>query len=72
MKYATTDLYFAAHLKAIGIPLSGSEKKNGRVHFIFDASNVNVDNIKHEYFAGSKELTYANSIKDLKTMCHIT
>jgi len=71
MKYSTTDLYFAAHLMAIGVPMSGTEKKNNRVHFIFDSSSANIEEIKHAYFAGSKELHYANCIKSLKTMCHM-
>lgn len=71
--YRTSDLYFAAFLKAKGVPFLGSSKVGRKTYFTFD----NVDQmkaLKDGYFAGTETvsaLQHANEIRTLKRLCHM-
>jgi len=71
--FRTCDLYFAAYLKAIDIPFSGSAKVGRKTYFIFDTAE-GVREYRDGYFAGTAKvsaLRHANEIKNLKRLCHL-
>jgi hypothetical protein len=71
--FRTSDLYFAAYLKALDIPLLSSAKVGKRTFFVFDKVE-DIRDIKNEYFSGSgtvSALRHANEIRTLKRICHL-
>jgi len=75
-EYRTSDLYFAAYLQVAGVPMLRPERNgNGKVSFVFDSTISNVDELKHAWLAQSGKvaaLPYANAIKTLKSVCHMS
>jgi len=71
--YRTSDLYFAAYLKAIDVPFLEAARSGSKTYFVFE----NVDELrehKNNYFSGRGEvsaLTLTNEIRNLKRLCHL-
>ncbi len=74
-EFRTSDLYFAAYLQVAGVPMVRTDKNgNGKVSFIFDTSIANLDELRNGWFGQTGKvaaLPYANSIKTLKSLCHM-
>ena len=71
--YRTSDLYLAAFLKAKGVPFEGSVRFAGKVHFIFDDQEVDIKDLKTQFFSRSgsvSALDYADELRALKSICH--
>lgn len=71
--FRTKDLYFAAYLKAIGIPFLKSAKVGRKTYFVFENPD-NMRDLRNDYFRGAAEvpaLAFSNEIKNLKTLCHM-
>lgn len=72
----TNDLYFAAYLKAAGVPLERSVRgANGKVAFHFSPVLGNFEELKGAYFNGTgriQALAYAFEIRNLKAVVHMT
>jgi len=73
-RYETTDLYFAAYLQVAGAAMHGTAKHGTRVSFVFNSDVVNIDELRTAWFNRSgrvSALDYANTIKNLKHLCHM-
>ena len=74
-EFRTSDLYFAAYLQVAGVTMLRTDRNgNGKVSFVFDKSVSNVEELKNAWFAHTGKvpaLQYANSIKTLKSICHM-
>jgi hypothetical protein len=78
--FETSDLYFAAYLKAAKIPWKGCfpdtrEDRKGRMKFTFEGS-PEIRELQHAYFSRSAQgkivpLNYADEIKALKAMTRV-
>ena len=71
----TSDLYFAAYLQSIGCEIIGTENDKGKNFFTFEDKEERSD-LTMKYFNEAKEsstpaLNFANSIRSLKTLCHV-
>jgi hypothetical protein len=75
VEYSTHDLYYAAYLQTAGVRLIRTDKQgSGRLSFIFDSTMSNIEELKTAWFNQSgrvSALQYANSIKNLKHICHM-
>ena len=72
-RYRTADLYFAAFLKAAGVPFLDTEREDDRTQFVFELVD-NIRDLKNGFFTRSAKLSalnYADEIKALKAMTHI-
>jgi hypothetical protein len=80
--YRTSDIYFAAYLCSIDIPLQASEKEdNGhgrdRVVWVFKVPSkdgVGIKRMKAAYFGGTatvKARRFVDNLKSLKSMCFV-
>lgn len=70
--YRTTDLYFAAYLKATGLEFEGVHRSSGKVYFIFDYPE-DLKELKKLYFGRTGQvsaLTYADELQALKTLTY--
>ena len=71
--YRTTDLYYAAYLKAAGVRFVETVRENGRVYFVFERQE-GLRDLKNQYYARVPmkiaPLTYADEIKTMKTLTH--
>lgn len=74
-EYPTHDLYFAAYLQTVGVPMKRTDRQgNGRLTFVFDSSVVNLEELKQAWVNHSGKVSaqqYANNIKNLKHICHM-
>jgi hypothetical protein len=74
--FKTHDLYFAAYLLTAGVQMERSERgPNGKVAFVFSPTLGNIPELKDAYFNNTgriQALPYANAIKNLKAVCHMT
>lgn len=74
-EHRTSDLYFAAYLQVVGSTLLRTERNgSGKVHFIFDMSISNIEELKNAWFSHTGKvaaLPYANAVKTLKSLCHM-
>jgi hypothetical protein len=74
--FMTNDLYFAAYLQVAGAPMQKAAKQtSGRISFLFDSSVVNIEELKTAWYNNTGKvpaLPYANAVKSLKHLCHIT
>lgn len=71
--YRTSDLYFAAFLKASDCKMIRTERDKGRMYFIFEKTEFMSD-LRLEFFNGEAKISalrYADSIRALKSICHI-
>jgi Domain of unknown function (DUF5659) len=72
--YHTTDLYFAAYLQVAGAPMQKHARQGSRVSFVFSCDIVNIEELRTAWFNKSGKvsaLEYANTIKNLKHLCHM-
>lgn len=72
--YYTTDLYFAAYLQVAGAPMQKASKTGGRISFVFNCDVVNIEELRTAWFNQTGKvsaLAYANTIKNLKHLCHM-
>lgn len=72
--YKTSDLYFAAFLKAAGLDLLTSEVLDKKVLFVFERVDL-IKDLKREYFnrtARVPALTFVDEIRSLKALTHMT
>jgi hypothetical protein len=71
--FRTCDLYFAAFLKATGIPFLKSAKVGRKTYFVFE-NPENMRELRDGYFSGTANvsaLRHANEIRNLKRLCHL-
>lgn len=71
--FRTCDLYFAAYLKAIGVPFRGLVKVRHKAYFIFDNAE-NLRELKDAYFCGKAQvgaLAISDALRALKRLCHM-
>ncbi|MBP7088994.1 MAG: hypothetical protein KBB01_06850 [Candidatus Omnitrophica bacterium] len=67
--YSTSDLYFAAYLKAKGLRLVDKQKSGNKFVFIFDDRADRKKLIEEFFNDGLVSITdFKNAIQDLKTM----
>ena len=75
-EFRTNDLYFAAYLKVAGAFMQRTDRETGgKVFFCFDKAVSNIEELKAAWFNHSGRvaaLPYANEIKNLKSICHMT
>lgn len=72
--YHTTDLYFAAYLQVAGAPMKNTSRQGSRITFAFDCAIVNIEELRTAWFNQTgrvSALNYANTIKNLKHLCHM-
>lgn len=72
--YQTCDLYLAAFFLSTGCKMVKSirDSKTRRVYFIFEKNSL-MQELKVKYFSREAKvdaLTYADTIKSLKSLCH--
>jgi len=74
-EYPTSDLYFAAFLQTVGVPMIRTDRQGtGRLTFVFDTSVVNLQELKTAWVNQSGKVSaqqYSNCIKNLKHICHM-
>lgn len=73
MRYRTADLYFAAYLKAAGVPFLDTEKDGDRTQFVFEKVE-HIRDLKTGFFTRTAKLSamsYADEIKALKALTHM-
>lgn len=73
-EFKTPDLYFAAFLQTAGVVMKRTEKEQGRVYFIFDATVGNIEELKMGWFNNTAKVLgqpYAHNIRSLKSVCHM-
>lgn len=73
-EYATTDLYYAAYLQCAGAPMLRTDRVGARLTFVFDASIVNIEELKTAWYNQSGKVSaqqYASCVKNLKHVCHM-
>ena len=75
-EFRTADLYFAAYLQTAGVPLKRTDRESGnRMFFVFDTSIANIEDLKVGWFNSTAKVSaqpFANNIKSLKSICHMT
>jgi len=72
LDYRTSDLYFAAYLKAIDIPFMEAVRQGSKTYFVF-ANQGDMRERKNDYFSGRAQvsaLTLTNEVRTLKRLCH--
>ena len=74
-EFRTSDLYFAAYLRTAAVEMTKTERDpDGKVHFVFDTSIANIEELKQGWFSSTARVpanTYAYNIKSLKSLCHM-
>jgi len=71
--YSTNDLYFAAFLKTAGCKMARHEKQGNRIIFVFEEAPM-IDDLMNEWYSREAKvdaLTYADNIRNLKSLCHM-
>lgn len=74
-EFGTPDLYFAAFLQTAGVEMKRTDRESGRVHFIFDSTVANIDELKTAWFNNTGKVAaqpYAHNVKSLKSVVHMT
>lgn len=70
--FRTTDLYFAAYCKAVGVEYLGGNRIRNKVHFEFGGAERE-DDLRHAYFSREGSVSaadYADEIRALKSVIH--
>jgi len=79
-KLSTSDLYFAAYLKAKSCQIVDIEREGSKTTFVFDISDskLSAQELKHGYFNNDHSekcsviaIAFADAIRALKTLCHL-
>lgn len=71
--FRTSDLYFAAYLKAAGVSFIEALKHGSKTYFVFE-NRDDMRELKNGYFSGKAEvsaLTLTNEIRNMKRLCHL-
>jgi len=78
--YATSDIYFAAYLGALDIPLELAEPKEDRgsghkkMIFHFKVPSKDIQRLKSSFFGGAgtvKVQKFVQQLRSLKSMCYV-
>ena len=69
--YKTSDLYFAAYLKTVGIVLLKTEVENRKVIFVFEKKDA-LKNLKREYFNRTARVPALNFIDEIRSLKALT
>jgi hypothetical protein len=73
--FRTSDLYFAAYLQVAGATLQRTDREpGGKVFFVFDNTVVSIEELRTAWFNQTGRvaaLPYANSVRTLKSLCHM-
>jgi hypothetical protein len=70
--FRTSDLYFAAYLKAIGLEFKDHVRLDGEVYFIFEFRD-DIQDLRKSFFNRQGKvsaLDYADELRALKSLCH--
>jgi len=70
--HRTSDLYYAAFLLAAGVPYVDTQREGRRVFFLFE-QNEFVKDLQRGYYNDTAKIpprSYANAIKDMKSLTH--
>jgi len=79
-KITTSDLYFAAYLKAKACQIVDIQKEGSKTVFTFDVldSKLTIKELKYGYFNNDDDskyaviaINFADAIRALKTLCHV-
>ena len=72
----TSDIYYAAYVSALGVPLQCTEKDKSsgkeKTIFVFDVSEDEEQKYKADFFGGTgdiKALQYMYALRSLKSLC---
>lgn len=74
--YRTSDLYFAAFLCSLEVPLETTEEEKGdgrKIIFVFRMPEGQLRRLKALFFGGTgtvKARTFVDNIRSLKQMCY--
>lgn len=70
--YRTSDLYYAAYLKVVGVMFRGTERDGHRVSFLFEDQGVDrMRDLRTAYFTDTAQvppLLFVQAIKTMKTL----
>ncbi len=72
--FTTADLYFAAFLKTIDVPMVSHVREHGKVQFSFGVAAVNINELRKAWIDDSAKvppMKFSNAIKNLKSLCHM-
>lgn len=76
--YRTSDIYFAAYLSALDVPLVGSEWNTDRERpykvFVFKVKGADLERFKSGFFGNSGTVRvrrYVDALRSIKAMCHV-
>lgn len=67
-------MYYAAYLKVAEVPFMGTTREGSRVFFLFENTDA-LRELKDQYFTRTSKvsaLTYADEIKAMKALTHMT
>lgn len=70
--HKTTDLYYAAYLKAAGVPFYDTDRYEGRVTFLFEDVD-GLDEIRRSYYNRTGKiaaLTFVDEFKALRSLIY--
>lgn len=70
--HRTSDLYYAAFLLAAEVPFEGTQREGRRIFFLFEGSAF-IQDLQKGYYNDTARVsprTYANAIKDMKSLTH--
>jgi len=71
--FRTSDLYFAAYLKATEVTFVEAARSGSKVYFVFEHPG-DIRDRKNAYFSGRGEvsaLALTNEVRNLKRLCHL-
>ena len=71
-EYETSDLYYAAYLKAAGVLLVDTKRVGGRVQFVFEHSEM-IKKLEIEFYNRTAKIiafNYADEIRAMKSLTH--
>jgi len=69
--YKTSDLYFAAYLKTLGMELLKTERDGRKVIFVFEKKSSFKD-LKREYFNRTSRVTALTFVDEIRTLKALT
>jgi len=77
--YRTSDIYFAAYLCSLDMPLQTTETEktpegSKKVVFVFSVPDGDLGKVKASYFGGTgtvKARKFVDNIRSLKSMCFV-
>ncbi len=73
--FSTADLYFAAFLKTIDVPMVSHLREGNKVQFCFNTAAVNINELREAWISDTAKvppLKFSNCVKNLKSLCHMS